>query len=365
MKVIFAGGGSGGPVAPLLAIYEKLKERDSAVQAVWLGTKKGPEKKMVESYAIDFKTISSGKLRRYFSFLNLIDPFKILAGYFQAKSILKQFQPDVVLTAGGFIAVPVVWAAASLKIPSFIHQQDLEKGLANKLMEKKATAITVTFEDSLKDYPQDKTYLTSNPVRQQVFFGSKEKAVNLFKLEKNLPVIFISGGGQGAESINQAVLESLPQLTERYQLVHQTGTGKSLKEKIKDLYKGETLKLIEKRYRGYEFMQKEIFDAYAVADLIVSRSGLGTLTELAVLNKPAILIPLPGHQEKNAEYFAQNKAVRVLPQPALDSESLIKIINDLLKNSADLQQLSKHISAMIDKEAASKYVDLIYKILKQ
>jgi len=339
MKVLFAGGGSGGPVSPLLAIYEKIKQRNPEIEAVWLGTKKGPEKKMVEPYAMDFKTISSGKLRRYLSLANFIDPLKVLLGYLQAKSILKKFQPDVVLTAGGFIAVPVVWAAASLKIPSFIHQQDLEKGLANKLMQKKATVISVTFEESLKDYPENKTYLTSNPVRQQVFAGDKQKAREFFKLDISQPTIFIMGGGQGAGIINQTVLEVLPELLNKYQIIHQTGVGKSIDHGISNLYDREILNLVAKNYRGYEFLSQEIFDAYALADLVICRSGLATLTELSVLGQAALLIPIPGHQEKNAQYYAKDNAAKVLPEQNLNKELLISRIDKIMNTPSDLRDL--------------------------
>lgn len=363
MKVVFAGGGSGGPVSPLLAIYEKLKKRYPVTEAIWLGTKKGPEKKMVEPYGLEFKTISAGKFRRYFSLANFIDPIKVLIGYLQAKSVLRKFKPDVVLTAGGFIAVPVVWAAASLKIPSFIHQQDLAKGLANKLMQKKATAITVTFADSLKDYPQEKTYLTSNPVRQQVFNGDKQKGSEIFKLDINKPTIFIVGGGQGAEKINQVVLEVLPQLLSKYQIVHQTGAGKAIDQEINNLYDRQTLKSVAQNYRGYEFLGQEIFDAYALADLVVCRSGLGTLTELSALGKAAILIPIPGHQEKNAQYFAKDNTAKILWQADVTKENLVDKINQLMNTPSDLQQLSRNIATMMDKQAADKYVDLIENVL--
>jgi len=354
-----------GSVSPLVGIYEELKNRDANLEALWLGTKTGPEKEFIAGYQIPFKAIVAGKLRQYFILANLFTPLFVFLGICQAFFILRKFKPAVVLTAGSFVAVPVVYAAKFFKIPIFVHQQDLEIGLANKLMARKATAITIVFKDLLGQFDYKKTFYTSNPVRKEIFQGAREKALPYFKLDSNLKTILIFGGGTGAQIINQIVLETIGKLTEDYQVIHLTGTGKGISEELPNYYDHITLNRLEQRYRAYEFLNNEIFDAMNLADLVISRAGFSSLTELAVLGKPVILIPLPGHQELNARYFAKYNAVKILFQNKLNNENFLAIIQSLMKNPADLQTLSRNILQMIDKDAAKNYADLICQVLAQ
>ena len=363
MKVIFAGGGTMGSVAPLVGIFEELKQKDSNLEVLWLGTKTGPEKSFLTNYQIHFRPIIGGKLRQYFSLANIFTPLFVFLGMLQSIFILRKFKPSVVLTAGSFVAVPVVYAAWFLRIPRFVHQQDLEIGLANKIMAKKATAITVTFGDSLNYFNSKKTFHISNPVRKEIFSGSRQKALEFFKLNPNLKTILILGGGTGAQVINQMVLETIGKLTENFQVVHLTGQGKGISQSFGDFYDHQTNKRIEERYRAFEFLNQEIFDAYALADLVVSRSGFSTLTELSVLGKPALVIPLPGHQELNAQYFAKYNAVKVLDQKDLNPQTFSEVILYLMNNPGELITLSRNISTLIDKSAAKRYVDLIYRVV--
>lgn len=363
MKVLFTGGGTMGSVSPLVAVYEQLKIKEPQMQVFWLGTRKGPEKDFLTQYQIPFKSVVAGKLRRYLSLFNFISPLLIFIGFIQSVFRLIIFRPNVVLTAGSYVSVPVVLAAWLLRIPRFVHQQDIEIGLANKIMAKFATTITVSLRESLGEFNFKKTFHIGNPVRQAVLAGSREKAITSFKLDPNLMTILIQGGGLGAEIINQMVLENIGKLTVNYQVIHLTGQGKSISQQFADFYDRETLKIIEQRYRPYEFLNQEFFDALAVADLVVSRSGFSSLTELAVLAKPAILIPIPGHQELNAQYFAKYNAVKVINQTKLTSENFAQEILFLMGNDAEKQNLSRNIAQIIDKDGAKRYVDLIYKVV--
>lgn len=365
MKVLFSGGGTMGSVSPLVAIYEELKSRDLSLEVLWLGTSNGPEKDFVAKYGIPFEHIVSGKLRRYLSLWNVLTPLEVLIGIIQSYFIMGKFKPDIVLTAGSFTAVPVVYAAWLKKIPRIVHQQDLEIGLANKLMAKKATLVTVTFSESESAFPGKKVVVTGNPVRREVLDASQDKALAFFNLNPNLPTILITGGGTGAQTINQVVLESLGDLISKYQIIHLTGKGKSINQQIADFYPREILKLIEERYRAFEFLSQENYDAMALADLVVSRSGFSTLTELAVLGKAAMIIPHPGHQEINAQFFAKNNAIKILTQKDLTRENLISVIDYLMKNPGERQHLSQNISQLIDKNASRKYVGLIDDILSK
>ena len=256
MKVLFAGGGTMGSVSPLIGIYEELKQKDPSLEVLWLGTKTGPEKGFLANYQIPFKPIISGKLRQYFSLANIFTPFLVILGILQSLFILRKFKPAVVLTAGSFIAVPVFYAAWLQGIPRFVHQQDLEIGLANKIMAKKATAITVTFGDSLKNFNFRKTFHISNPVRGEIFSGTRQRALEFFKLDPNLKTILILGGGTGAQIINQMVLETIGKLTENFQVVHLTGQGKGISQFFGDFYDHQTNKRIEERYRSCEFLNQ-------------------------------------------------------------------------------------------------------------
>jgi UDP-N-acetylglucosamine--N-acetylmuramyl-(pentapeptide) pyrophosphoryl-undecaprenol N-acetylglucosamine transferase len=367
MKVLFSGGGTMGSVTPLVAIYEELKARDPKLEVLWLGTKKGPEKEFLSKFNIPFKIVTSAKLRRYWSGWNLLAPFSFWIGVIHAYFILRKFRPDVILTAGSFVAVPVIFSGWLLHIPSFIHQQDLEIGLANKLMARWATVITVTFKESLNSFDRQKTKLTGNPVRQEVLAGTKDKALQFFQLKSALPTILITGGGTGAQIINQAVFEALGQLISKYQIIHLTGIGKSISQQLADFYPREILKLIKERYRPYEFLGQDKNSAMplamTLADLVISRAGFSTLSELAVLAKPAIIIPIPGHQEVNAQYFAKYNAIKILAQDKLTKQSFIEAIEYLMQRPGELNHLSQNISQLIDQGAAKKYAELIYRTL--
>lgn len=361
MKILLSGGGTLGSVTPLIAIVEALESRSSPTQKFefyWLGTRRGTEKELVKKYNIKFKPIFSGKLRRYFSLLNFIDPILIVFGFFQSLIVLNRFKPDIVLSAGSYVSVPVVWAASLLGNPILIHQQDIETGLANKLMARFAKKITVTFEQSLKEFPADKIIWTGNPVRADIFRGDKERAIIKFNLEKDLPAILIMGGGTGAKTLNDLVSKIIPELAGFCQIIHLTGRDKSVNIKWID-------EKNRNRYHQYEFLTDDLRDAYAVSQIVVSRAGLGTLTELANLEKPTILIPLPEtHQEINANYFKDKNAAVVLNQSELTPEMFLFEIKKLLTDENRQQILAGNMAKIIKKHAVSAIIDIIFNIVR-
>jgi UDP-N-acetylglucosamine--N-acetylmuramyl-(pentapeptide) pyrophosphoryl-undecaprenol N-acetylglucosamine transferase len=230
-------------------------------------------------------------------------------------------------------------------------------------MTKLATKITLSLDESKKDFPADKVVVTSNPSRKDLFLGNKENGQKRFNLDPSIPIILIYGGGQGAVKINEMILKKIDLLTEKYQIIHLTGVGKKISARFPARFEGEQLKKINLRYRDFEFLNEEIFDAYAVADLVVSRSGFSSLTELSVLGKAALVIPLKGHQELNAHYFAKQNAVRVLSQENLNESTLFQTIDSMMQNPSDLENLSRNISQIIDKDAAKKYVEVINEVV--
>ena len=352
MKILLSGGGTMGSVSPLIAVYERISKKLPQTQFLFLGTYSGPEKKAVEGYNIDFKAISSGRLRRFFSFRNLVDPFKVFWGFWQSLFLIIRFKPNAVIIAGAFVGVPVAWAARIMGVPILIHQQDIIPGLANKLMANIATRITVSFEVSLGDFFENKTVLTGNPVREEFFSCKREDSLKIFDLKNDLPVLLVLGGGTGATAINELVRTSLAGLTQFCQVIHIAGRGKGFD-------------LQADGYHQYEFLANEMQEALCAADLVVSRSGLSILSELVVLAKPTILIPIPqSHQEANAQYFQKNNAVMTLSQDTLTNEMFVDIVKEVFGSANKRSNLSRNIFKMMGSDGAEKVANELLEIAK-
>lgn len=349
-KLLLSGGGTGGSVSALLAIYDVLKNEKN-FEFIWIGTKNGIEKKMIADEGLPYIAIASGKLRRYFSWQNFSDIFLIIWAFFQSLFILIKQRPNLFISAGGFVSVPTAWAAWCLRIPVLIHQQDVRPGLANKLMAPFAKIITVTFESSLKDYGK-KAIWAGNPTREKIskLNIDKESARKYFKINSNKPIVFIVGGGTGAIAINELVLASLEKLTEQFEVIHVFGKGK-----------GSEMK--NSHYHAFEFLDTNgMANAYAAADLIVSRSGLGILTEIAAAKKASILIPMPdSHQEDNAQVFANKEAALVLSEKNLNPEIFKDEIFKLFSNENQKEKLKNNLGKIIKAEAAKSVAEIILK----
>jgi len=361
VKILLTGGGTGGSVSPLLAVADELESQKSIKSKVqrdyeflWVGTEKGLEKEMVEKAGIKFVAMPSGKLRRYFSINNFIDPFRIIAGFFKSLFIISRFKPDLIMTAGAFVSVPVVWAGWCLRVPILVHQQDVRPGLANKLMAPFAKAITVTFEESLADYGKRAVW-TGNAVQFSIFnfkFSIKE-VYKKFGLNKDLPIVLIVGGGTGAEGINKLVWGNLDKLAEICQIIHISGKGKI-----------PNYKLPITNYQSFEFLEHEkVMEIMQAADLVVSRAGLGFLTEISSLAKPAIIIPLPNtHQEDNARVFEEKKGAIILDQKKLTPEVFSSKIKDLLNNKNLREELGDNAGKIMKKGANEEMVRIVERL---
>lgn len=364
-KIMFSGGGTGGSVTPLLVIAEEMLKDDQDLEIVFVGTKNGIEKKMVSDFsgAIKFLSLPSGKLRRYFSFNNILDIFKVIGAFFKSLYLLRRERPDVLVVAGGFVGVPLVWAAAFFRIPVLIHQQDIRPGLANRLMAPFARVITVTFEKSLTDYGP-RAVLTGNPTKnipssQANIVETKKK----YNLKSDLPLVFVAGGGTGALAINNLIVEALPDLLSFCQIINLTGLGK--KPELSAEINSESNKLAG-TYQAFELVSNQDFlDLLAAADLVVSRCGLGALTEISALAKPAILIPIPhSHQEDNALLFKDREAGVILDQDTLSARDLGKEINNLLTNSDLRGRLTHNVSKIMKPDGARNIASIIWEMIK-
>jgi UDP-N-acetylglucosamine--N-acetylmuramyl-(pentapeptide) pyrophosphoryl-undecaprenol N-acetylglucosamine transferase len=343
-KIMLTGGGTAGSVSPLLAIAEDLKVR-ADFEFLFIGTKNGIEKQMVKEAGIPYRSIAAGKLRRYFAWQNFFDIFKIKLGFWQAFFIILKEKPDLVISAGSFAAVPVVVAARILRVPVLVHQQDVRPGLANNFMAPFARVITVTFEKSLSDYGK-KAVWTGNPTRKQIA-DNREERTN-FNLEDGLPVVFIYGGGTGAEAINKLVEGGLDNLLAFCQVIHSTGSGKMISKR-------------HENYHPYEFLNaKQMCAALSAADVVVSRAGLGALTEISAAAKPAIIIPMPdSHQEDNAAIVLEKNAAIVLNQEILNSDSFVAAIKALLDNSEKREELSGNIKTLFKEGANEAVIEIL------
>ena len=330
-KIVLTGGGTAGHVTPNMALIEYLKQKNYEI--AYIGSIDGIEKGLIEGMKIPYFGISSGKLRRYFSWKNFTDPFRVIKGYFQAKKILKEIEPDVVFSKGGFVAVPVVYAAKKRGIPAVIHESDMTPRLANKLCIKKAAKICCNFEATLSYLPAGKAIHTGTPLRKELFEGSREKGLEINGFTNGLPVLLIVGGSTGAQRVNEAVRHVMPKLLETFQVIHICGKGKT--DPDFDHITG---------LRQYEYVSDDLKDMFAAADIVISRAGANAVAELLALKKPNILIPLSigsrGDQVLNAEAFEKNGYSYLLHEEDLNETNLLKAV-EIVNNDRE-----KYIAAM-------------------
>lgn len=346
-KIVLTGGGTAGHVTPNMALIEKLREMNYDI--TYIGSLDGIEKGLIEGMKVPYYGISSGKLRRYFSWKNFTDPFRVIKGYFQAKKLLKELEPDVVFSKGGFVAVPVVYAAKKRGIPTVIHESDMTPGLANKLCIKKAAKICCNFEETLQYLPAGKAVHTGTPLRKELFTGDREKGLEINGFTNGMPVLLVVGGSTGAQRVNEAVRKVMPKLLESFQVIHICGKGKTDPEF--DHIKG---------LRQYEYVSDELKDMFAAADIVISRAGANSVAELLALRKPNILIPLSigsrGDQVLNAEAFEKNGYSYLLREENLNEENLLKAV-DTVNNDRE-----KYISAMstaLERDATEMIADML------
>lgn len=347
-KIVFTGGGTAGHVTPNLALMEVLQKDDWEIN--YIGSD-GVEKGMVRALNVPFHVISTGKLRRYFSWQNFLDPFKFFIGIGQSYRLLKKLKTDLVFSKGGFVGLPVVIAAWLNRIPVIAHESDLSPGLANRLSFPFIDKICLTFEGAKQHFKQqDKIEVTGTPIRPELFKGSKSKGLQLCGFNNDKPCLLVMGGSLGSLRLNKVLRATLPDLCEDYQIVHLCGKGNV----DADL-------LSKANYYQFEYADKEMADLFAASDLIVSRAGANTLYEILALEKPHLLIPLPlsssrGDQIQNARYFQQQGISRVLDDELLTTATFLQEINELNKQKEMLVEKMKQLKI---ESATLKIISLI------
>lgn len=357
MKIIFSGGGTLGPVTPLLAIYEIVKEKYPDASFVWIGTKDGPEKDLIMKVNIPFFVLSSGKFRRYASIWNITDIFKTISAFFKALKKIKRERPDLCISAGGFVSVPVHIAAWFCRVPTWIHQQDADIGLSNKIMAPFAKVITVALNKNLINFSSKKTNWIGNPVRRDILRGDKNEAIKIFNLKSNLPILLVTGGGTGSETLNQFAAEAAQHLVGVCEIIHLSG-------KERENEKAEKMAGQFENYHSFRFLTDEMKHAYAAADLVVSRGGFGTLTELAALGKAAIIVPLPGHQEDNVKVLAEQGAVILFDQRIGSGVKLAGLVKELLTDTTRKEKMKNKLQELLPRAKDESILNIIKFVVK-
>ncbi|MBQ9765537.1 MAG: undecaprenyldiphospho-muramoylpentapeptide beta-N-acetylglucosaminyltransferase [Lachnospiraceae bacterium] len=347
-KILLTGGGTAGHVTPNLALLPLLKKQGFDVS--YVGSYDGIEKKLAEEAGLTYHGISSGKLRRYFDLKNFTDPFRVIKGYGEAKRLIKSLKPDVVFSKGGFVTVPVVIAAHKYKVPVVIHESDMTPGLANRICNPYATKVCCNFPETFGHLPKDKGVLTGQPIRNELFSGSKEACLKFTGLSGAKPILLITGGSLGSVAINRAIRNILSTLLENFDIIHLCGKN-NVDNSLNDV----------KGYVQYEYIKDELKDMFAAADVIISRAGANTICELLALRKPNLLIPLPASQSRgdqilNAASFEKQGFSKVLNEETLTDELLSKTITELYTSR------SSYISAM-EKSSQNDAVTTIVELL--
>ena len=336
--IIFTGGGSGGHIVPALTIIEKIKDN---FDIFYLGSYNGIESRLTENKVKQYYGLSTGKFRRYFSFKNILDLFRIVIGTIQAFFILLKLkkQAETLFSTGGFVCVPVIIAAKVLGYRIIIHEQTSRIGLANRISSKFSDKIFVSFESSLKYFPQKKVELSGYPVRDS--FKNNEISSSFFKriplINKNKPLLFITGGGNGSQLLNDKILDSLDDLKKKYNIIHQTGMGE-----LKNF-----LDLESANYIPIEFLKDEMPDILKASDIIISRAGAGTVAELMALKKKSIFIPLQISQ-KNEQYCNAMEAKKYLNSLVIEESEF---------NEINLVNLLKEFNPEISISNDYKFID--------
>lgn len=359
VNILLSGGGTGGHIYPAVAIANELKLRNPQSKFLFVGAMGRMEMEKIPQLGYKIKGLNISGLQRSLSLKNLSFPFKLIQSLIRANKIIKNFKPNVVIGTGGFASGPTLYMANKRKIPSLIQEQNSYPGITNKLLAKKADRICVAYDGLEKFFPEEKLIKTGNPVRQDLLDiqTKREDALEHFKLDKNKKTLVVLGGSLGARAINRAVEANLSAIVKlNVQVIWQSGK----------LYFEEYSKYNEiNGVQVHEFVEKMDL-LYAAADIIISRAGAGTISELCIVGKPVIFIPSPNvaedHQTKNAASVSDQNAAILLKESDIDQ--LIKVIRGLVDNEEFQISLGKNIKKLALPDATKRIVDEVEKILK-
>lgn len=358
-KILISGGGTGGHIYPAIAIANELKSRYANAEFLFVGAQDKMEMEKVPQAGYQIKGLWIAGLQRSLTFKNMLFPVKLISSLWKSKKIVRQFKPDVVIGTGGFASGPVLHVASKKGIPCLIQEQNSHAGITNKILSKKVDKIAVAYENMHRYFPENKIVFTGNPVRQDLLEVSskKEEARAFFKLNPNKKTLLVLGGSLGARSINKTIENNLKELLKQdLQIVWQTGK----------FYIDEYKKFNELEGVQTHAFLSQMNLAYAAADIIVSRAGASSVSELCIVGKPVVFIPSPNvaedHQTKNAKAIVDESAAIMLKETELD---LFRTkIQYLLQNKESVDQMCKNMKALAKPEATKRIVEEIEKIAK-
>lgn len=348
MKILLTGGGTLGPVTPLLALVEAWRARKSDVEFLFVGTPHGPERAMVvDQYHLPFESILPVRFPRFFSIEWFLLPFRAVLVLIQSWKLLCRHEPDVIVGAGGFTQVPLVMIGRALGTPSIVLQTDVSPLLSTRFSSPFVSQILIAWNETMRAFPLQKTRVVGVPVRASLQTGLRERAIKRFDLDPDKRTLLVFGGGSGSLWINEQIAQIIVQLKQEMNVIHITGRDKALTS-------------TQTGYVVAEYLEHGMEDVYAAADLVVCRAGLGTISELSALGKPAILIPLPNSaQEKNARLLETRGAARVLDQSTTTSEQLLREIRMLIRDEVRRNKYRQQIGHVLRTDVADEIIDII------
>lgn len=320
-KIVLTGGGTAGHVTPNMALIPELQKEGFDI--LYIGSEKGIEKDLIGKMGIPYEGIATGKLRRYIDIKNLSDPFRVIKGFEEARKIIKKYKPDILFSKGGYVSVPVVLAAHRNKVKIISHESDMTPGLANKITMPFVNKICCNFPETLEELPKEKGVLSGSPIRKELLSGSREEGLKYAGFTGEKPVILVIGGSLGAVHVNTAVRSVLPELLKKYDVVHICGA-----KNVDDTLKGTP------GYKQFGYVNAELKDLFAAADLFISRAGANAICEILALHKPNLLIPLGGEASRgdqilNARSFEKQGYSMVLTEDHLTDETLLNAVEKL------------------------------------
>jgi len=366
VTVIIAGGGTGGHTSPGLAVATLLRAR--SITHAWIGSRDGVEARRAAEESIPYHAIPTGKLRRYWSWRNVSDlTVNVPAGILRARALLRRLEPRVVLATGGFVALPVVLGAALARVPVVVHEQTSVPGLANRIAARIARRVAVTFAGSERHFPPDRVVLTGNPLRPDLRTGSRADAIGRFGLDPALPLVYVTGGAQGARVLNRAVGEIAGELLGGAQVIHQCGDNPATGDRAwLEARRAALPPALARRYTVQPWVGAELAGIYAAAALIVARAGAGTVNECCQLGLPALYIPLPGtrgdEQTANARLVGRAGGCAILPQAGMTPSLLRERVQTLLADPGRLKEMGERARSLAVPDAADRITDLLLEV---
>jgi UDP-N-acetylglucosamine--N-acetylmuramyl-(pentapeptide) pyrophosphoryl-undecaprenol N-acetylglucosamine transferase len=366
MKILFASGGTGGHILPVIAVKEELEKlsqiQQVSVEFLLVGQLDEVAKELLIAHSIPYKEVYAGKIRRYFSVDNFFDIFRSIWGLIQAQWYVWKFMPDVTLGKGGYASVPGVLISWVYQIPTLIHESDSIPGLANKFLGKFASVVAVGFPNVASLFGKKKTSIVGNMTHPDIAKGTKDEAQKVFELTFEKPILLIVGGSQGAKIINEVIWKILPELLDSVEIIHIVGKNNITEARSV----ARSLEVYQDRLYHYAgFLDAEMKHAYAAADLVVSRAGASSIMDICLTHKPSILVPITvdaGQQRSNAYEMAKIGASIVLEEPNFTPHIVLEKINELLQQPDIMQSMSEQTVQFATPDAAARIAEELFNL---